>query len=102
MTVYVDTARIPATVAGIRGRWSHLTADTPEELHDFADRIGLQRGWYQVCRSRCGRLGAACVHWHYDVTESKRVEAIAAGAQVIGLRELSQILAARRAEGASR
>ena len=44
MTVYVDDARIPATVRnGSRSHtsaWCHLTADTREELHEFAARLG--------------------------------------------------------------
>lgn len=32
MTVYVDDMRRPATVGRISARWSHLTADTREEL----------------------------------------------------------------------
>ncbi len=95
MTVYVDSARIPAQVGAVRGRWSHLTADTPDELHRFAARLGLARAWYQTCKTRCGPV---CVHWHYDVTDSKRTAALAAGAVPIDLRGLGAILAARRAQ----
>lgn len=27
--------------------WAHLLADSPEELHTFAQSIGLQRSWFQ-------------------------------------------------------
>jgi hypothetical protein len=94
VTVYVDTARIPATVAGRAGRWSHLTADSRDELHRLADRIGLRRSWFQDPTRPHGQPGA---HWHFDVTDPKRAAAIAAGAQVISRRELGQLLTARRA-----
>jgi hypothetical protein len=67
----------PARVGRIRDRWSHLTADDKPELHAFAQRIGLQRSWFQD-KSR----GL----WHYDVTEGKRREAVAAGAVEISWR----------------
>ncbi len=97
MTVYVDSARIPAQVGRISGRWSHLTADTPAELHAFAARLGLARAWYQTCRySAACRPADRCVHWHYDVTDSKRAAALVAGAQPIGPAELAAIIARRR------
>lgn len=76
MTVYVDDAFIPAQLPGMRpAKWCHLTADTKDELHAFAARIGLRRTWFQDKRRGL---------WHYDVTMSKRREAVAAGAVQIG------------------
>lgn len=49
----------------------HLFADTEEELHAFARRIGLQRRWAQVSRKGVR---------HYDLTASKRVKALESGA----------------------
>jgi hypothetical protein len=95
MAVYVDNARIPANVGGVRGRWSHLTADTMEELGKFAARIGLRAAWFQTCKRACAPTG--CVHWHYDVTDSKRADAITAGAKEIDIREWGAICASRRA-----
>jgi hypothetical protein len=69
VTVYVDNAR----VRWMGKRWSHLTADTVEELHAFAASIGLKREWFQESSTRPE------AH-HYDVTDSKRDEAILAGA----------------------
>lgn len=40
MTVYVDDMRRAAAVGGLNGRWSHLMADTSEELFAFAATIG--------------------------------------------------------------
>jgi hypothetical protein len=48
----------------------HLIADTEAELHALAGRIGLLRRWYQ------GRASTP----HYDLTASRRVLAIQAGA----------------------
>lgn len=67
MAVYVDDEMI-----AWRGKlWCHLVADTLIELHDFADRLGLKRSWYQ-CES---------VYPHYDVTISMRDRALLLGAQ---------------------
>jgi len=78
MTVYVDDARIPARVGRLSARWSHLTADTQAELHSFAERLGLRRAWYQ---DKPRGL------WHYDVTESKRRQAITLGTEPTAARD---------------
>lgn len=67
MTVYVD-------LEGIRwkGReWCHLVADSLDELHAFAARLGLQRHWFQ----------SKSLYPHYDVTMLVRNRALALGAQ---------------------
>jgi hypothetical protein len=79
MTVYVDDANIPATVANGRARhtsrWCHLFSDTSDaELHEFAARIGLKRAWFQKPDSPLQ------THRHYDLTAGKRRQAVAAGA----------------------
>jgi hypothetical protein len=48
----------------------HMYADTLEELHAMADKIGLWRSWFQDSPSL----------QHYDLTPSKRQMAIRAGA----------------------
>ncbi len=96
MTVYVDSARIPATVGRLRARWSHLTADTKDELHAFAADLGLRREWFQTCRRRCAPEGVECPHWHYDVTDSQRAEAVLAGAKTVDLRGMADIIRAHR------
>lgn len=69
MTVYVDDA-----VSLWRGqRWAHLMADTLDELHAFAERLGLPRHAFQ------NRTSGA----HYDVPAMLRERAIALGAQPI-------------------
>lgn len=86
VTVYVDDSRIPATVGRIRGRWSHLFADSRDELHAFAQAIGLQRAWFQDDEAGL---------WHYDVTESKRRQAVRAGARAVTWREAVNIMRQR-------
>jgi Protein of unknown function (DUF4031) len=81
MTVYVDDWRQKATVGRITARWSHLTVgpdDDIEELHALAARIGLRRSWFQ---------DKPWPMQHYDVTESKRLAAIRAGAVPVTWRE---------------
>ena len=87
MTVYVDDFRVPARVGRLSARWSHLTVgpdDNLDELHEFATRIGLQRRWFQ---------NKGWPRDHYDVTDTKRDAAIAAGAVPIGWREAGEMRA---------
>ena len=78
MTVYVDDM---AASFG-RMKMCHMIADSEDELHAMADRIGVARKWYQGD--------------HYDVALSKRALAIAAGAVPVTLRELGLMSAVRR------
>ena len=68
MSVYVDNA-----IYGF-GRivMCHMIADTPDELHAIADRIGVARRWFQQ--------PPKASFWHYDIAKSKRALAVAAGA----------------------
>lgn len=101
MTVYIDNARIPARVGRTTGRWSHLTADTKPELHEFAAKLWAHipwfQDWLQTCKRQCGPAGMECIHWHYDVVDIMRDRAIRLGAVPIDFREMGEILAARRA-----
>lgn len=64
--VYVDDEQI-----AWRGKvWCHMVADTPEELHAFAQILGLKRAWFQ----------SKSVYPHYDVTISVRAKALRMGA----------------------
>jgi hypothetical protein len=68
MSVYVDNAVWP-----YRGMlMCHMVADTPEELHAMADKIGMQRKWFQsFVKAR---------RPHYDISEPKRKLAVQYGA----------------------
>jgi hypothetical protein len=89
MAVYVDDWRQPATVGPVTARWSHLTADTTEELHTFARLIGLRRAWFQGHAH--DRLRD-----HYDVTDRLRDEAIAHGAVAVTWRQAARARRERR------
>lgn len=79
MAVYVDRLRD----WGWRlGPSCHLIADTNEELHAFAESIGLKRCWFQAKASGP----------HYDLTASKRVRAVARGAVELDDRGFHEIL----------
>lgn len=68
MTVYVDDMRASYG----RMVMCHMIADTEQELHDMADKIGVQRKWYQ---------GPPKTRWrHYDISQGKRELAIKMGA----------------------
>lgn len=41
--VYVDDL----ITCGKKGAWCHMVADSLEELHEMADKIGLKREWFQ-------------------------------------------------------
>lgn len=60
----------------------HMVADTLDELHAMADRIGIARRWFQ---NHTGRP-------HYDICKAKRALAVEAGAIEVGPRELVAVL----------
>jgi hypothetical protein len=68
VSVYVDRARNGFG----RMVMCHMIADTPDELHAMADRIGVDRRWFQDATKASFP--------HYDIAQSKRELAIAAGA----------------------
>lgn len=90
MVVYVDDMKMSATVGRLTAVWSHLMADTDDELHEFAHRLGLKRSWHQKPGTPIS---------HYDVTESKRQLALKLGAKPIGYmsRESMDLIRQRRA-----
>lgn len=92
MTVYVDDARIPYQRGHMRMRMSHMVADTADELHAMADRIGVKRKYFQAHAS----------HPHYDICEAKRRAAVEAGAEQVTQRELVLVIRALRAKAPAR
>ena len=66
MSVYVDEIREYKYVSGRAKRygihWSHMMADTLDELNTMADLIGLSRKWLQDNHNPP----------HYDITPPKR------------------------------
>lgn len=91
MSVYVDPLFDGRSYGApkIRGRdveWCHLTADTPDELHAFAARLGLKRAWAQ----RDTYTG------HYDLTAGMRARAVRMGAVELTRDEAGERLRAIR------
>lgn len=77
--IFVDDAAIP-----YKGKLRyHLAADSLDELHEFAAKIGVKKCWYHNHR----------LVPHYDVNETQRLTAIDNGAVPMGTKEI--ILRAR-------
>ncbi len=78
MSVYVDNlVKWPTKIRCFKPGSCHMTADTLEELHAFAKRLGLLREWFQphgICP-------------HYDLTVKKREAAVKLGALEIPYKE---------------
>jgi hypothetical protein len=69
--VYVDAARNPFG----RMMMCHMFSPDPDALHAMADRIRVQRKWFQ------NPATMPKVSWpHYDICQSKRALALTAGA----------------------
>jgi hypothetical protein len=77
MTVYVDKAQ------NKYGRMimCHMLADDLEELHAMADKIGVQRKWFQPKSTP-----------HYDICKSKRDLAIKFGAVYVERGEVLELV----------
>lgn len=83
MAVYVDNMR------AYYGRMimCHMIADTDEELHEMADKIGLKREWHQSPNT---------YRSHYDISISKRALAVLEGAVEINMQQLGAIMKQKR------
>lgn len=87
MAVYVDDMRKPVRLNRRTANWSHLYADTSQELHDFAAELGLRAVWLQY---------AGTWKEHYDVTDTTRKEAIKKGAIAVTYRETARYMQERK------
>ena len=91
MGVRVDELRVYPGARGIFSRGScHLFADSDEELHEFAAKIGMKREWFQPHR----------VANHYDLTPARRKMAVKLGVTETTAR--TEILRRREQLGSSR
>jgi len=89
VTVYVDPlADWGWVLRGRRVQSCHMFTDSIEldELHEVAERIGMQFRWFQ--RHRLAP--------HYDLTPNRRVAALAAGAVAVERTQAALIWRARR------
>lgn len=75
MTLYID----PPTWPGHGRMWSHLVSDVSyEELHAFAERLGVARRAFE--------------RDHYDLPSHRYADAVAAGAVEVSSREVVRLL----------
>ena len=79
--VYIDDMNAPYG----RMRMFHMIADTEEELHLMADKIGVARKWYQ------GN--------HYDVCTKMKRLALDLGAIEITMKQCAAMVAHHRVNG---
>lgn len=87
MAVYVDDMRARFG----RMVMCHMLADTDDELHAMADRIGVSRRWWQSPEKTSGS--------HYDIALSKRQLAVIGGAIEITWRQAGAMNTRRRIQG---
>jgi hypothetical protein len=87
MTVYVDDMRKPVRLNRFTANWSHLYADTPEELREIAEKLALKPQWLQY---------AGTWKEHYDVTDTVRLHAIKLGVTQVTYRETGKYMSEKR------
>jgi len=87
VTVYVDNmqARYGRMIM------SHMIADSDEELHAMADKIGVNRRWWQSPETSSGS--------HYDICATSRTRALRLGAVEITMRQAAAMNLRRRVLG---
>lgn len=85
MAVYVDPPQWPLGNMVM----CHLYADTTEELHAMAERIGVRRRWFQ------DREGFP----HYDICKTKRARAVQLGAVEVDRRFTARFARGNRKGG---
>lgn len=89
MAVYVDNMKAKYG----RMTMCHMLADTDDELHAMAERIGVARKWHQYPNT---------VKSHYDICLTKRALAVQYGAVEIDMRDTARIVRERRIAQSSR
>lgn len=87
MTVYVDDMRAKFG----RMIMCHMIADSDDELHAMAAKIGLKRHWHQ-CPPKAS-------HSHYDVSLSFKAKALREGAVQITWRQMALMRKRERVTG---
>lgn len=77
MAVYVDKMKAKYG----RMIMSHMIADSLDELHEMADKLGINRKWYQDKKVP-----------HYDICQSKKALAIHHGAVLSDRRKMVELI----------
>lgn len=90
MTVYVDDMYLSPAGRFGRMKMSHMVADTDEQLHAMADKIGVARCWHQTPPRHDS---------HYDIAQGKRAQALSFGAVGITWRQAGAMNTRRRVTG---
>lgn len=75
MSIYVDELKPPSKEDGLPESFAHchLIADSKDELHHFAKRLGLKKAWFRNHHQ----------YPHYILTEGKRDLAVKRGANEV-------------------
>lgn len=92
MAVYVD--RLAPCVPTKSWRWnrsSHLIADTLDELHAFAAKVGLRRAWFQPGKTIADTP-------HYDLNEKRHAAALELGAELLERKAFVAVIRRLRGE----
>lgn len=94
MAVYVDDMHL-SEMGQYRGmKMCHMIADSDEELHAMANRLGVDRKHFQAPpKIRHSH------HRHYDIAMSKRSMAIKAGAISVTMRQIGLMTQERKLTG---
>lgn len=87
MTVFVDDMRKPVRLNRFTANWSHLYADTSEELAEIAFKLGLKPEWLQY---------AGTWKEHYDVTDQARMKALKLGVVPVTYRDTGVYMVAKK------
>lgn len=90
MTIYVDNLESWGWIMrGHKVRSCHMFTDTVDltELHEMAEKIGMKKSWFQD-KDRTAP--------HYDLVESRRIEAVKLGAIELDRRQSVEIWKLRR------
>ena len=91
MAVYVDDMHKTIMGSYRTMQMCHMLADTDDELHAMADRIGLDRRWWQSPDKSSGS--------HYDIPAINRVLAVQHGAIEITMQQAAAMNMRRRLTG---
>ena len=91
MPVYVDASVWEFTHPRTKRRMvmCHMLADTPDELFEMADKIGMHPAWFQY---KPGKTP------HFDLSKTKRALAVEQGAIEVSRRETVRMIRKIRAE----